>query len=50
VRPEADVVDVGAGAAVLDQKIGDAIDGEWTYLTDVGGIIERTGSNNLVEL
>jgi hypothetical protein len=50
VRPEADVVDVRVGAAVLDQQIGDAVDGEWTYLTDVGGIIERTGSNNLVEL
>jgi hypothetical protein len=41
---------VGAGAAVLNQEIGDAIDGEGTHLTDVGGIIERTGSNDLAEL
>jgi hypothetical protein len=50
VGPQADIVDVGVGAAVFDQEIGDAVDGEGAYLADVGGVVEYTGSNDLVEL
>ena len=50
MRPEADVVYVGVGAAVLDQQVGDALDGERAYLADVGGVVKHTGSDDFVEL
>jgi hypothetical protein len=48
--PQADVVDVGVGAAVFDQEVGDAIDREWAYLADVGSVVEDAGSDDFVEL
>jgi hypothetical protein len=47
---EADVVDVGVGAAVLDEEVGLAFDGERANLVDVGGVVQGTGGDGLVEL
>jgi hypothetical protein len=41
---------VGVGAAVLDQQIGHAIDRQRSYLPDIGGIVQHTGGNDLIEL
>ena len=38
------------GAAVLDQKIGLAFDRKRTYLSDIGGVVQDTGGNGLIEL
>jgi hypothetical protein len=35
---------------VLDQQIGHAIDRQRSYLPDIGGIVQHTGSNDLIEL
>src|SRR5207302_2291695 len=50
VGPQPDVVHVGIGAAMLDQKIGYALDRKRTDLADVGGVFQHTGSNRLLEL
>jgi hypothetical protein len=47
---EADVVDVGVGAAVLDEEVGLAFDGQGAYLVDVGGIVQGTGGDGFIEL
>jgi hypothetical protein len=47
---EADVVDVGVGAAVLDEEVGLAFDGQRTYLMDVGGVVQGTGGDGFVKL
>lgn len=48
--PEADVVDVGVGAAVLDEEVGQPFDGERAYLVDVGGVVQGTGGDGFIEL
>jgi hypothetical protein len=50
VGADADVVDVGVGGAVLDEEVGLAVDGEWTYLVDVGGVVQDAGGDGFVEL
>jgi hypothetical protein len=45
-----DVVHMRVGAAMLDQKIGNAFDRKRAHLPDVGGIVEHAGSNGLIEL
>ncbi len=35
---------------MLDQKIGHALHRKRTHLSDVGGIVQHTGSNRLIEL
>ncbi len=35
---------------MLDQKIGHALHWKRTNLPDVGGIVQHTGSNRLIEL
>jgi hypothetical protein len=47
--PETDVVDVGVGAAMLDDEIGYTFDRKGTYLSDVGGELEGAGGNGLIE-
>jgi hypothetical protein len=49
VGPETDVIDVGVGAAVLDDEVGYAFDGKGTYLADVGGELEGAGGDGLIE-
>lgn len=48
--PQPDVVHMRIGAAMLDQKIGHAFDRQRTHLPNVGGIVQHTGSNRLIEL
>jgi hypothetical protein len=38
------------GAAVLDEEVGLAFDGERANLVDVGGVVQGTGGDGLVEL
>jgi hypothetical protein len=47
---DADVVDVRVGGAVLDEEVGLALDGQWAYLVDVGGVVQGTGSEGFVEV
>ena len=35
---------------MLDQKIGHTLHRHRTHLPDIGGIVEHTGSNRLIEL
>jgi hypothetical protein len=46
---EADVVDVLVVAAMFDEEIGAALDGEGTDLTDVDGVVDHPGSDGLVD-
>jgi hypothetical protein len=50
VRPHPDVVHVRVGVAVLDQQIGHAINRQRSYLPNIGGIVQYTGGNDLIEL
>ncbi len=50
MRPQPDIVDMRARASMLDQQIGDAVDRQRTYLPDIRGIVQRTRSNDLIEL
>jgi hypothetical protein len=47
---EADVVDVGVGGTMLDEKIGLAFDGELVQLVDVRGVVQDAGGDGFVEL
>jgi hypothetical protein len=47
--PETDVVDVGVGTAMFDDEIGYSFDRKGAYLPDVGGEIEGTGGDGLIE-
>ena len=48
-RAQADVGDMLAVAAMLDDEIGAAGDGQGTNLGDVGGIVERAGRDGFIE-
>jgi hypothetical protein len=50
MRPQPDVVHMRTGAAMLDQKIGYSLHRKRTNLTDVGSILQNTGSNRFIEL
>lgn len=50
MRAQPDVIHMRVGAAMLDQKVGNAFDRERTYLPDVRRIIEHAGSKDLIEL
>lgn len=51
---QANVVDLGASAAlfaaVFDKEIGLSLDGQWGDLADVGAVVQRAGSDGLVDL
>ena len=47
---EADVVDVTARAAALDDEVGLAFDGKGAYLAEVGGVVEGAGGDGFVEV
>jgi hypothetical protein len=46
---DADIVDVGIGAAVLDKKVCLTFHGKRAHLLDVGSVIEGTGSDGLLK-
>jgi hypothetical protein len=46
---EADVVDVAAGATVLDEEVSLAFDRHGAKLADVGSVVEGTGGDGLVD-
>jgi hypothetical protein len=46
---EADIVDVFVMAAMFDEQVGAALDGEGTNLADVDGVVDHPGSDGLVD-
>jgi hypothetical protein len=46
---EADIADELVGAAVFDEKVGLAVDGQGADLEDVGGVVDQAGSELLVD-
>jgi hypothetical protein len=46
---EADIVDVVVVAAVFDEQIGAALDGEGADLADVDGVVDHPGSDGLLD-
>ena len=50
MRPKSDVVHMRIGAAMLNQQIGDAVDRQRAHLPNISRIVQRTRSNDLIEL
>jgi len=38
------------GAAVLNKQVGDSVDWQWPYLSNIRGIVQHTGINDFAEL
>jgi hypothetical protein len=46
---DADVLDDLLGAAMFDDEVGFAADGEWAYLAGIGCVVDCAGGDGLVE-
>ena len=49
IGADADVFDDLLGAAVFDEEVGFAVDGERAYLAGVGSVVDGAGGDGLVE-